>query len=51
MSGMTAIASWVGAGGAIADQEATSAAKEAVNASAAKLKLAKAGQDNALSLI
>ena len=51
MSGMTAIGSWIGAGGAIADHESTAAAKEAVNANSAKLKLAKAGHYNALSLI
>jgi hypothetical protein len=49
--GLTAIGSAIGAAGGIADQEAAGAAKEALNASAIKLKLEKAGQDNALSLI
>jgi len=49
--GLTAIGSAIGSAMGIADQEAAGAAKEALNADAIKLKLQKAGQDNALSLI
>jgi hypothetical protein len=44
-------AAGVGAANAIADQEATGAAKTAVNASNTRLKMEKAGQDNAMGLI
>lgn len=50
---MAAVAagSAIGAGQGIVDQEGTSAAKTALNADNAKLKMHKAGEDNSLQLI
>lgn len=47
----TGAMSAVGSAQGIVDQEATAAAKEALDADNAKLKMAKAGRDNALALI
>jgi len=44
-------AAGVGAANGIADQEAAGAAKTALNASNMRLKMEKAGEDNALGLI
>ncbi|MGI4938337.1 MAG: hypothetical protein ACRYF5_16590 [Janthinobacterium lividum] len=44
-------AAGVGSAAGIVDQEMTAKAKEMLNADNAKLKLEKAGQDNALQLI
>ncbi|WP_170289225.1 hypothetical protein [Massilia sp. YMA4] len=51
MAGKVGAAAGVGAAGAIADQEAAGAAKSAVNASNIRLKMEKAGEDNAMGLI
>jgi hypothetical protein len=48
---ITGIMAGIGAAQGIADQEATAAAKEALDADNAKLKMAKAGRDNSLALI
>ncbi|WEF32210.1 hypothetical protein [Pseudoduganella chitinolytica] len=51
MSGKVGAAAGAGAAGAIADQEAAGAAKSLVNASNIRLKMEKAGEDNAMGLI